>query len=269
MVSTRTHVARDIEPQLEPPRRKRRHSPRRRWSIRGLLLRFVLGVVLVCFLVVAVGAGVTAALPSVGNAFTLATNVDRTHNDVVGGAVPTKLADAVVATEDAHFRDGFVVDTAWGAGRAALAVLRSSPGDPGGATIPEQLAKLLYVQGNGIWGHVEEVLLAAKLDVRWSHSRVLQMYLDAAYLGHRYWGYEAASMGYFGKPASQLDWAQASLLAGLLQAPSAYDPVDHPALAKQRQAIVLHRLVVTGFLSQAQATRVAASPWNLMPQVSG
>jgi penicillin-binding protein 1A len=79
------------------------------------------------------------------------------------------------------------------------------------------------------------------------------MYLNAVYYGNGYWGDVAASRGYFGTSPNRLDWAEAAMLAGLLQAPSAYDPVTHSVLAEQRQREVLRQLVVNHWLTEAQA----------------
>jgi penicillin-binding protein 1A len=79
------------------------------------------------------------------------------------------------------------------------------------------------------------------------------MYLNAVYYGNGYWGDVAAARGYFGVNPDELTWAEASLLAGLPQAPSAYDPIVHFALAKLRQRHVLDQLVANHYLSRAQA----------------
>jgi membrane peptidoglycan carboxypeptidase len=89
------------------------------------------------------------------------------------------------------------------------------------------------------------------------------MYLDTAYFGHGYYGVSAASAGYFGRPPADLDWQQAALLAGLVQAPTAYDPTVHPALALSRRAHVLGRLAATGYLTAGQASALAATSLGL------
>jgi membrane peptidoglycan carboxypeptidase len=89
------------------------------------------------------------------------------------------------------------------------------------------------------------------------------MYLDAVYYGHGYWGEVAAARGYFGVNPDALDWAQAAMLAGLPEAPSAYDPLEHLALAKLRQRHVLNQLVVNQFLTAAQANAAYAEPLGL------
>ncbi len=98
------------------------------------------------------------------------------------------------------------------------------------------------------------------------------MYLNAVYYGHGFWGDEAAAHGYFDRSPYALDWAQAALLAGLPQAPTAYDPLAHLALAKQRQRHVLSRLVADGVLTGGQARSAYREPLRLagpMPVTAG
>ncbi|MGO8871998.1 MAG: biosynthetic peptidoglycan transglycosylase [Acidimicrobiales bacterium] len=166
--------------------------------------------------------------------------------------MPTKLGASVVAVEDEHFYSNPVVDTFDGAARAAFASLHTS-GDPGGSTVAQQLAKELYGKGNGFGASVEEIGMGLKLSFAFSKVQILVMYLNVVYFGNGYWGDVAAAHGYFGKTPDHLDWAQAAMLAGLPQDPSAYDPDTHFALAKQRQREVLHQLVVNGYLTKVQA----------------
>jgi membrane peptidoglycan carboxypeptidase len=165
---------------------------------------------------------------------------------------PRKLAAAVVSVEDEHFYANFAVNVLSGVGRAALATLQAEQ-DPGGSTIEQQLAKLLYGQGGGLGATLREIGLGVKLDLAYSKAEILRMYVNAAYYGQGFWGVPAASRGYFRIAPADLTWAEAAMLAGLLQAPSAYDPVTHYALAKQRQDHVLTQLVANGYLSARQA----------------
>jgi penicillin-binding protein 1A len=168
-----------------------------------------------------------------------------------------------VATEDAHFWTNPGIDPA-GALRALLAPLRGGESDGGGATIEQQLAKMLYTAGQRTrTDQIEQVALALKLAHRYTNSQILEMYLATAYFGNGCYGLEAASQGYFHAAHDRLDWPQAALLTGLVQAPSAYDPVLHPQLALQRRAHVLERLAATSHLTPIQARHYAATPLQL------
>jgi membrane peptidoglycan carboxypeptidase len=146
----------------------------------------------------------------------------------------------------------------------------------GASTITEQVAKVLYLGGNdhSPWRKLEDAAVAWKLENRYTKTQILTAYLNSAYFGENAYGIEAASERYFGIPPRGLDPAQASVLAGLIQAPSLYDPFRDPGLARVRQAEVLRSLVRNGFLEVGQAMRTLARPLRLrsgviLPSVRG
>lgn len=202
-------------------------------------------------------------LPGVGDAGQRAKLILREHGGTpVAVPPPAKLAQATVSVEDENFYSSAPVDVFEGVGRAALASLQTSE-DPGGSTIAQQLGKRLYPHGGGLGGTLEEIGLGVKLSLHYSHTQVLAMYLDTIYYGNGYWGAVAAARGYFGTAVRDLTWGEASMLAGLPQAPTAYDPVDHLALARERQRHVLDQLVANGHLSAADANRASHEPLPL------
>jgi membrane peptidoglycan carboxypeptidase len=137
--------------------------------------------------------------------------------------------------------------------------------DQGGATLYQQLAKMLYTPGGaGAGVQAEQVILGIKLDLSYSKPQILQLYADVAYFGHGYYGLAEASCGYFDVTPAGLSWPQAALLAGLVQAPTADNPVTHYPVARAREAHVLGRLVATGTLTQAQAARAYRAPLHLV-----
>ena len=171
------------------------------------------------------------------------------------------LVEALVATEDSGFYSNPGVSPT-GTVRSFWGLLTGT--DQGGSTLSQQLAKNLYLDGeNGPVQKAEAVVLALKLDAAYSKAEILRMYLDDGYYGHGFSGLTAATEGYFGVQPDQLSWAQATLLAGLFQAPTAYDPFLHPELAAARQAHVLDRLVDEGVLTRAAADGIAADDWAL------
>ncbi len=246
------------------------HRPGGRWRRAGRrLLVAGLAVLAVVAVLLVAGALYVISLPGVGDAEQRVQQILALHGGTESGPLPpTKLGDAVVAVEDEHFHSNFVINVLDGAGRAALATLQTSD-DPGGSTIPQQLAKQLYAHGSGLSETLREIGLGIKLSLHYSKARVLDMYLNAIYYGHGYWGDVAAARGYFGTTPNKLDWAQASLLAGLPQAPSAYDPLEHLALAKLRQRHVLDRLVVNHYLTRAGANAAYAAPLGLRTGAGG
>jgi membrane peptidoglycan carboxypeptidase len=211
-------------------------------------------------------AGLLIVTPPVTNAPALVRAFDDAHHAAYPGPpVPERFAASLVATEDHRFYSEAGIDP-FAIVRVSLGYLTGKP-DQGGSTLYQQLARMLYTPGQaGTLGEAEQILLGIKLDFSYSRAEVLQMYADAAYFGHGYYGLQAASCGYFGLAPAALTWPQAALLAGLMQAPSADDPLAHPALARAREEHVLGRLVATGTLTQAQAERAYRQPLHLTRQ---
>jgi membrane peptidoglycan carboxypeptidase len=228
------------------------HRSRPRRTLRALR-RLALAAIALIVVALLAGTVYVLTLPGVGDAQVRARQIMAAHHEGSARPTPARLAAAVVVTEDEHFDDNVVFNVATGVGRAGVDVL-SGGSNPGGATIDQQLAKQLYGDGGGLGGTLRQIGLGIKLGLHWSHRQVLAMYLNVDYYGNGLWGVRQAAEGYFGAAPSRLTWAEASMLAGLLQAPSAYDPLRHPALAKQRQQHVLAQLVANGKLTQRQAT---------------
>lgn len=225
--------------------------------------------VFVAVLALVAGALVAAAWIAAPVPRALATHVQVRLRATGGAAVPLAqiapiLREAVVATEDERFyrHDGIDV----------IGVIRAVPYDvlhasfaQGASTITEQLGKLLYLDGNdhSPWRKLLDAALAVKLESRYPKEQILDAYLNSAYFGEGAYGVGAAAGRYFGTGPGRLTTAQASLLAGLIQAPTADDPVTHPAAARARQIAVLRSLVRNGFLSGEEAAAAIARPLRL------
>ncbi len=239
----------------------RRPARKRRWV---RLVRRALAVVFAAVVTLAVGFGVLlVATPSTSDAHAqVAAQATEHHARALSGALPTRVVQALIATEDSRFYSHHGVDPV-GAVRGVVGPLLGDE-DQGGATLDQQLVKILYTGGRRtLTDRLEQTALAVKLDAHYPKNDILRMYLDTVYFGHGYYGVTSAAAGYFGRSPSALTWTQATLLAGLVQAPSAYDPYHHLDAARRRQAHVLDRLVATGQLTRAQATQIAADPLGL------
>jgi membrane peptidoglycan carboxypeptidase len=239
--------------------------PHRLWRLLRVSVRRAVGVTASLGVLGTIAlTGLLMVTPSVSNASARARALDRTHHvSYPGPPVPARFAASLISTEDHRFYSEPGIDPI-AVARVIVGRLTGQP-DQGGATLYAQLAKMLYTRGrSGIFSQPEEVLLGIKLDLSYAKPRILQMYSDVAYFGHGYYGLSAASCGYFGVPPSALTWPQAALLAGLVQAPSADDPLKHLVNAKARQAHVLGRLVATGKLSLVQAQWAYRKPLHLI-----
>jgi membrane peptidoglycan carboxypeptidase len=235
------------------------YRPRRRRAWRILRRIAVLLVVLVILAGLAFGA-LLLVTPSVGNARQIARAQATAHRAVYPGPpVPARFAASLVATEDHRFYSEPGIDI-FAIGRVAESYLTGN-GDQGGATLYQQLAKVLYTQGrSGVTVEAEQVALAVKLYLTYTKSQILRMYAGVVYFGNGYYGLAAASCGYFGVRPAGLSWPQAAMMAGLVQGPSVDDPLTHPAAARAREIHVIGRLVATGTLTQSQAALALAVP---------
>lgn len=231
-----------------------------RRGMRRWLRRCVTAVCVLLVLVVLAFGVLLVVTPSVGSAWSIARHEAVSHHsEFPGPAVPHKFSTALIATEDHRFASEPGVDP-FAIARVIFSGITGG-GDQGGATLYQQLAKLLYTPNqSGIKVEIKQVALAIKLKYSYSDEQILRMYAAVAYFGHGYYGLSQASCGYFGRPPDKLSWPQASLLAGLVQAPTDYDPLEHPALAQSREQHVFTRLVATGALTRRQAAAALAVP---------
>ncbi len=218
--------------------------------------------------VVAGSAALYLATPSVSDApRRVAALAARDGAADLHAPLPRAFAESLVASEDARFYHEPGIDPV-GIARAAWMTLRGGGGDPGGSTLAQQLAKQLYTDGHsGTLADLEQVGLAVKLNLAYSKTAILRMYADTVYFGDGFYGLHNAACGYFARPPRALTLAQASLLAGLVQAPSAYDPLHHLSLAKARQRYVLSRLAATGKITTARAAHLTRTPLHLSPRL--
>jgi penicillin-binding protein 1C len=157
------------------------------------------------------------------------------------------LVDAVLAAEDRRFRSHAGVG--WRAAvRAALTTAVPGARRSGASTLSQQLVKMVHGRPHGLASKASEVLHAIELERRLGKDEILEQYLNRVPFGDRIAGVERASEEYFGHPASALTVAEAALLAGIPQAPSATEPRRHLARALARRDHVLRRMRAAGTL---------------------
>ena len=167
--------------------------------------------------------------------------------------VPRDFQDALIATEDARFYEHRGLDLL-GTMRALLANVRAGRPVQGGSTISQQLAKLyLEREDRTIERKLLVLGMAAKLELAYSKADILEMYVNSVYFGPYAYGIGSAARRYFRKPVEQLDLAESTLLAGLPQAPSLYDPLQRLERVKARQAVVLAAMTRSGYLTEEEA----------------
>jgi membrane peptidoglycan carboxypeptidase len=241
----------------------------RRHRVRRVLRRLVIAAVVLILLGVVAFGGLMAATPSAGNASQLAAEQASAHQVAYPGpAVPARFAAALTATEDWRFYSEPGIDV-YAVARVGFGYV-TGHGIGGGATLYQQLAKLLYTEGRSSpKDEATQVAVAIKLYLTYSRPKILQMYTDVVYFGNGFYGLSQASCGYFGVGPSSLSWPQAAMLAGMVQGPSLDDPLTHPANARIREEHVIGRLVATGKLTQAQASAALAVPLSSLVANAG
>jgi penicillin-binding protein 1A len=176
------------------------------------------------------------------------------------------LRKAIVDTEDSRFYENNGIDYI-GILRALKTDVSSGQFSEGASTIEQQLVRNLYLSPQQTLGRkIKEACLAVQLDRKWSKNRILTAYLNDIYFGRQAYGIEAAATTYFGVHAKNLSLEQAALLAGLPQAPSAYDPITRPGAALERRAEVLQAMLRAGDISPSRYKTALHSPLGLHPR---
>ena len=168
--------------------------------------------------------------------------------------IPTKMQDAILATEDNRFFEHGAVDFRRLVG-AVFSNLTSGFGSQGASTISQQLIKRTFLDDNkSMKRKVQEAYLSYKLEQNYDKESIFTMYVNRIYYSDGVYGLKTASKYYFGKELNQLTLPQMALLAGLPQHPNTYNPYDNPEAAKARRDTVLYLMQYHGKISEAEST---------------
>jgi len=176
--------------------------------------------------------------------------------------IPKSVIDATISIEDKDFyyHKGLSFT---GITRAAIAYAKGEPLQ-GGSTITQQLVKNVFLSPERTWiRKIKEIILTLETENRYSKDEILTMYLNVVGYGGQAYGIEEASEQYFGLAASELNLAQAALLAGLTASPTTYSPYGaHPELARTREEVTLQRMFEEGKISYQQMEEALAYDIN-------
>jgi penicillin-binding protein 1A len=274
-------------------RRRRQRRRRERATVRRLV---AIGLVLV---VLSVVGGLVAVAVGGVSAFTSSCDLNSLQPVTIGensfvyaadgsllGVIPAErnrqavtidrmspwIQRATVAIEDRRFYDHGGLDYE-GIARAALKNLESGEIVEGGSTLTQQVVQNLYIgRERSFKRKIKEACLALKLDEAWPKEKILETYLNQVFFGNQAYGVEAAAQTYFSKPAKDLDLLEAALIAGLPQAPSAYEPFNNAREAVARRNDVLRAMLDAGFITEFQyregiRARLALDPGQIYRRV--
>lgn len=175
--------------------------------------------------------------------------------------IPDLLKKGIIATEDRRYYDHGAVDII-GVARALITNSMAGETLEGGSTIAQQTVKNIFLSNDRTMTRkLEELALAVQLERNYSKEEILELYLNTIYFGHGTYGVGEASRVYFGKEPKDLDLSQCAMLAGLPQAPSAYDPISHPQEGAKRMTTVLALMAQEGYITPEEAAKSAMHLW--------
>ena len=180
--------------------------------------------------------------------------------DVGLDRVSPHMIDALLAIEDKRFRSHHGIDPIRIV-KAAYRNLRAGRIVEGGSTITQQLARAALLSPERTYDRkLREILVAARLEQRYSKDEILEEYLNTVYFGEGYYGVEAAARGYFGRPASELRPSEAALLGALVRSPSSDAPCIAPSRARSRRNLVLRLMRAQGRLGEEEFRAALGAP---------
>ncbi len=184
-------------------------------------------------------------------------------NDVSINDVSTYFIESLIAVEDHRFYEHRGFDY--------LSILRaiktnviSNSKSEGASTITQQYARLLYLTNEKTWTRkIKEAVLAVRLESHYSKDEILTGYINTVYFGHGVYGIKNAAEYYFNKSPKDLDLNESSMLAGIINGPAYFSPFVSVQKAKQRQEVVLNRLVEEGYINQATKEKTLETAFQL------
>lgn len=215
----------------------------------------------------------TTILDSQGEQIATVYSRDRTVVDLK--EISPYMQQAIIAIEDARFYQHGAIDLK-GVLRALNRNAQSGGVTQGASTLTQQLVKNVAVEEAGddptlvaqatqqtLGRKIQELRHAIQLEEELGKKKILENYLNITFFGQQSYGVEAASRRYFSKSAKDLKLEEAALLAGIVQSPSRYDPVNDPQEATKRRNVVLRRMADVGDISQAEADKAKKAPLGL------
>ena len=226
-----------------------------------LIKKFIL-FILITILLVSLFLGLNGynMYNSAINEISLSEKVSQVRNDknfVKISDLSTDLINATIAVEDHRFKKHGAVDMI-SLGRAIVSNIKAGEPVEGGSTITQQVAKNLYfiTEKDNVSRKIAELILSYELEKNYSKDEIFELYVNTIYYGNGYYGIREASNGYLDKEPKDLTLDEATMLAGIPNAPSVYAPTANMDLCKNRQGKVIRSMVKYGYITQEQADNI-------------
>lgn len=225
--------------------------------IKRILLILLLAIIIITFIVLLNGYHLYQSAISECNLSDKINEIKEDENYISLNDVPDYYKNAIIAVEDHRYYEHGAIDII-SIGRAIISNLQAGKLNEGGSTISQQVAKNLYfiTEDDVISRKIAEIFMAFDLEKNYSKDDILEFYMNTIYFGEGYYGIGEASNGYYHKKPKDLTLYEATMLAGVPNAPSVYAPTVNPDLAKSRQGKVIRSMVEHGYLSQEEADQI-------------
>ena len=187
-------------------------------------------------------------------------HAEENRDPVPLSVMPDTVKQAVLSVEDAQFYEHAGINLR-GLVRALVENVQSGQVEQGGSTITQQLVKKALLSDERVLNRkTKEAALAIRLEGQLSKDEILELYLNTIYFGNGAYGVQAASETYWGKPVTELSWADGALLAAMISNPVQNDPILYSKKAKEERRLALDRMVATGVITRSQAIEYDALP---------
>ena len=224
--------------------------------IKKLLIAIILLILIICSIVFLIGHSYYSKALNEKPLITRVDEITNKENFVKFEDMSSYYRNAVISVEDHRFYDHGPVDFI-AIGRALFTNIKNRELQEGGSTITQQVAKNVIFNQEATWiRKVGEVFAAYDLEKNYTKKEIFELYVNTAYFGDGHYGIYEASYGYYKKSPKDLNLDEASMLAGVPNAPSVYAPTVNPDLAKKRQYHVLNTMLQYGYITKEESSSI-------------
>ena len=224
--------------------------------IKKLIISIILLIIVACSIVFLIGQSYYSKALKQKPLLTRVEEITSKENFVKFEDMSSYYRNAVISVEDHRYYDHGPVDFI-AIARAIFINIKNGELQEGGSTITQQVAKNIVFSQEQSWVRkVGEIFAAYDLEKNYTKKEIFELYVNTAYFGDGYYGIYDASYGYYNKSPKDLNLDEASMLAGVPNAPSVYAPTANPELTRSRQKKVVSDMVEYGYLSQEEADKL-------------
>lgn len=221
--------------------------------IRKLLIAIIILVIIICSIVFLIGHSYYSKALKEKPLITRVDEITSQEDFVKFEDMSSYYRNAVISVEDHRFYDHGPIDFI-AIARATFTNIKNVELQEGGSTITQQVAKNIVFNQEVTWVRkIAEIFASYDLEKNYTKNEIFELYVNTAYFGDGYYGIYEASYGYYNKSPKDLNLDEASMLAGVPNAPSIYAPTVNPDLAKKRQYHVLNTMLEYGYITKDEA----------------